>query len=113
MNKEIENIIESELKEFEKLGGYEILEDCEKSPLPVGHLTRGLDYPESPRELDPEKVKSFIRSSHFRLLEQVREQLEWVLKDEKEKYEPAYEEADKGIVQGLSDSIAIINKLLK
>lgn len=44
---------------FDKVGGEKILNNYDKK-LPKGHLTRGYDYPESPRELDPEEVKSFI-----------------------------------------------------
>lgn len=61
-------------KEFDRLGGEEVLEDYDEVPLPEEHLTRGFNWPETKRELDPEKVKSFIHQ----LLERKAEAVEGI-----------------------------------
>ncbi len=64
-NKEME-------EKFDEVGGEEIL-DTYTDKLPDGHLTRGFDFPESARELDPDKVKSFITSQNKSLLKKIAE----------------------------------------
>lgn len=55
------------IKEFENLGGDDLLEHWDNNPLPESHLTRGFDYPETARELDPDKVINFIKQSFIQI----------------------------------------------